>query len=67
MPPKIDLDLCTSCGTCDEHCPGDIIHMDEIKGIPIVCYPYECWHCGNCKTSCPSDAISIVFPLRMLV
>jgi len=67
MPAQIDLELCTSCGLCDEYCPGDIIHMDTENNIPIVLYPYECWHCGNCRIRCPAEAISIVFPLSMLI
>jgi NAD-dependent dihydropyrimidine dehydrogenase PreA subunit len=67
MPPKIDFELCNSCGICDERCPGDVIHMDTEKNQPMVCYPYECWHCGNCKIDCPTGAIKIVFPLYMLI
>ena len=50
MPPVIDLDKCKRCGTCDAHCPVDVIRFDEERDIPIVQYPDECWHCGNCRT-----------------
>ncbi len=67
MPPQIDLELCTLCGLCDEVCPGDVIHMDKESNIPVVLYPNECWHCGNCRIRCPVEAMSIVFPLHMLI
>ena len=67
MPPKIDIELCNSCGICEELCPGDIIHTDPQRGVPVVVYPYECWHCGNCRLDCPTEAITIEFPLCMLI
>jgi len=65
MPPKIDLELRSSCGDCVDFCPGDCFIMSEDK--PQLLYPDECWHCGNCEVRCPSGAISIDFPLSMLV
>jgi adenylylsulfate reductase, subunit B len=67
MPPVIDVDLCSSCGTCENSCPLDVIHMDGIHQVPYVKYPLECWHCGSCRLECPEGAISIRFPLRMML
>jgi len=67
MPPIIDEDKCTACGVCAAACPGDIIHINSEKNIPMVLYPDECCHCGNCRISCEIDAIKIVLPLSMLV
>jgi NAD-dependent dihydropyrimidine dehydrogenase PreA subunit len=39
--------------------------MDEDG--PVARYPEECWHCGNCKIDCPSNAVTIQFPLSMLI
>lgn len=66
MPPVIDLEKCAGCGTCDEHCPLDIIHFDEESKIPEVKYPEECWHCGSCRLDCPADAVTIKFGPQML-
>ncbi|MCL5960468.1 MAG: ferredoxin family protein [Chloroflexi bacterium] len=67
MPPIIDMDRCSGCGTCDLVCPGDLIHMDEVSSFPVVQYPDECWHCGCCRIVCPAEAIEIKFPLEVLV
>jgi NAD-dependent dihydropyrimidine dehydrogenase PreA subunit len=64
MPPVIDMDKCTGCGTCDLICPLDVIYMDG--EVPDIRYPEECWHCGACRQDCPSEAIGYAFPLSML-
>jgi adenylylsulfate reductase subunit B len=65
MPPVIDHEKCRSCGTCDRHCPGDVI-FQEGKKKPVVLYPLECWHCGCCRQDCPEGAVTISFPPQML-
>ena len=73
MPPIINITKCQrngknpKCLICVSYCPGDVIHIDEEKKIPMVIYPDECCHCGNCRMSCPKNAISISLPLGMLV
>jgi adenylylsulfate reductase subunit B len=64
MPPVIDHEKCTLCGTCSEHCPLDVIYMGE-KTVDVR-YPDECWHCGVCRQDCSEGAVSIDFPLVML-
>lgn len=64
MPPVIDLEKCTACCLCDEHCPLDVIYMNG--EIPEVRYPDECWHCGACRQDCPTGAVDIEFTLEML-
>lgn len=66
MPPRIDEEKCNGCGICDEHCPVDVLRMDEGKGLAFVRYPDECWHCGACRLDCPTEAIDFVFPTMML-
>jgi adenylylsulfate reductase, subunit B len=67
MPPVIDYEICEGCGVCEDSCPLDIIYFDEQSGRPDVRYKDECWHCGSCRQECPEEAISIHFPLRVLV
>lgn len=64
MPPVIDRDKCTICGTCVDICPGDILRMEN---EPKVTYPDECWHCGACYLDCPEEAITIRIPLAMML
>ncbi len=73
MPPVIDINKCQrsgkhpKCLVCASYCPGDVIHIDSVKNIPIILYPDECCHCGNCRMSCPQKAITITLPVRMLI
>jgi adenylylsulfate reductase, subunit B len=67
MPPVIDAHLCTGCGICEDACPLDVIYMDAETSRPSIRYPDECWHCGSCRQECPEEAISIRFPLRVLI
>jgi len=58
---RIDEELCTGCGLCEETCP-DIFKMDEDKDIAAVIktdydeYDEECIQ--EAVESCPSEAIS---------
>jgi adenylylsulfate reductase subunit B len=67
MPPVINRELCTGCGTCEDSCPLDVIYMNEEENKSYVKYPEECWHCGSCRQDCPEGAIEIRFPLQMMV
>lgn len=61
MEVKIDEELCTGCGLCEETCP-DIFKIDEDKDIAVVIkndfdeYDEECIQ--EAVESCPSEAIS---------
>ncbi|MDT4892360.1 MAG: 4Fe-4S dicluster domain [Pseudonocardiales bacterium] len=65
MPPQIAADLCTSCGICQDVCPGDILHLPADSALQVR-YPHECSHCGICRTECPTGAIEIRFAWNML-
>ena len=60
MEVRIDEDLCTGCGLCEETCP-DIFKMDDDKDIAIVIktdydeYDEECIQ--EAVETCPSEAI----------
>ena len=43
----IDLDCCTACGACVEHCPGHVLAADD-QGMPFEKYPDDCWYCAVC-------------------
>lgn len=64
MPPLIDWEVCTLCGTCADRCPLDVIYLEDDE--VVVKFPDECWHCGACRQDCPVEAISIEFPMIML-
>jgi len=66
MPPLIDIKKCIGCGTCELHCPLDVISIDGLEMTACVKYPDECWHCGVCRQECPEEAIKIIFPERMI-
>ena len=64
MPPRIDPELCTLCGVCQDVCPGDILYLDGgVSGM--VRYGAECSHCDVCRVECPTGAITIEFPWHM--
>ena len=67
MPPVINKEMCTGCGTCEDSYPLDVIYMDTEENKSFIKYPEECWHCGSCRQDCPERAIEIRFPLRMMV
>lgn len=64
MPPRINPSKCTSCGICQDVCPGDILHLD--RGVAnLVRFPDECSHCDVCRAECPTGALDIEFPWSM--
>jgi len=60
MEVRVDEELCTGCGLCEETCP-DIFKLDEEKDIAIIVkkdydeYDEECIQ--EAVESCPSEAI----------
>ena len=57
---KIDLNLCSSCGTCFEACFVDVFRWDYAKNLPIVAYPEDCVECNKCELNCPESAIQVI-------
>ena len=51
----IDQNLCTSCSTCIDTCPLQVIVMGDKKGIPT--FLDGCVDCNCCIKECPSGAI----------
>jgi heterodisulfide reductase subunit A2 len=58
---KIDNDLCTWCGACEEACPFDAIKMvkDEKKDVAAI-NNSVCKGCGICLPVCPVNAINLI-------
>ena len=64
MPPLLDPDKCTGCGTCADICNSHILlHRPEVSPLPEVRFPDECWHCNSCVLDCPAGAIALRVPL----
>jgi NAD-dependent dihydropyrimidine dehydrogenase PreA subunit len=66
--PVINAETCIGCGKCIDACQMDVYKPAEKPGgIPIVCYPDECWYGGGCVLVCPTQPLSIklVHPLNM--
>ena len=66
MPPVIDLKKCKKCGTCDLHCPLDVIHFDKKKKLPWSSIRRSAGTAAPAVLDCPVEAITIRFGPEML-
>jgi adenylylsulfate reductase subunit B len=69
MPPVIDEEKCTTCGTCVDVCPMDVFFGSKAGEVPVVSYPEECWHCNSCVLECPIEGaviLRLALPLMIL-
>lgn len=57
MPPKVDLDKCTGCGTCADVCPSEVFDVEDDKCE--VARPDDCTDCETCVDECPEEAIEL--------
>jgi ferredoxin len=58
--PKVDPDLCTGCGICEDICP-DVFEIGD-DGISHVIDPNACDDAGCCEEAadeCPEGAITL--------
>lgn len=55
---RIDMELCTSCDLCREHCRFNAILYDENSDEYEVGY-YACESCAVCEAICPAGAIEL--------
>ena len=55
---RIDMELCTSCDLCREHCRFNAILYDENSDEYEVDY-YACESCAVCEAICPAGAIEL--------
>ncbi len=57
MPPKVDLDKCNGCGTCEDVCPEEVFELVDDKAK--VVRPDDCTECETCVDECPTEAITL--------
>ena len=67
MPPVIDREKCTQCGTCTDVCTEDVYFGSEAGRLPTVAYPEFCFHCNCCVEECPVEAITLRIPLPQML
>lgn len=67
MPPVIDQEKCNGCIKCAQICCMDVFGPAEPKKVPEIRYAEECWHCNACVLDCPSGAITLRFPLPLMM
>jgi MinD superfamily P-loop ATPase len=53
--PKVDMQLCNTCGECAKFCQYNAIFVASEK---ILVFPELCHSCGGCALVCPNKAIS---------
>jgi len=53
--PKVDRELCNTCGECTKFCQFNAIFVVSEK---ILVFPELCHSCGGCAMVCPQKAIS---------
>jgi NAD-dependent dihydropyrimidine dehydrogenase PreA subunit len=58
---KIDLQLCSGCGSCVKSCPTDVFRLDKVSKKAVVQYPEDCMLCGWCLVECQTDAITLTW------
>ena len=54
MLPEVDVEACTTCGTCAEVCAFNAI---AVLGTKVLVFPELCHGCGSCTYNCPEHAI----------
>lgn len=57
MPPRVDLEKCTGCGTCADVCPNEVFEIVDDKSQ--VVRPDDCTACEQCVMECPEEAITL--------
>jgi adenylylsulfate reductase subunit B len=68
MPPVINEDQCTKCGTCVDICSEDVFFASKKREFPVVTYPELCMHCDSCVQDCPvKGAIKLRIPVNMMI
>jgi len=61
VPKKVDADLCTQCGICQEVCPVAAVVL-----TPFPRFEQNCFDCFNCIRLCPEDAIKPAISLSQI-
>ncbi|MHA1671969.1 MAG: 4Fe-4S binding protein [Promethearchaeota archaeon] len=53
---KVDPDECIGCGTCEERCNMDAVHVEDAIAVVNLA---RCIGCGACVPTCTSEAIKL--------
>ena len=53
---KVDQDLCAGCGTCEDRCNMNAVHVEDIIAVVDI---ESCIGCGVCVPTCTTEAISL--------
>lgn len=61
---KVEVALCSGCGTCVEICPAAALRL---VGQKAAVDEVRCTGCGMCLDACPTGAISALAPMAQTV
>jgi Pyruvate/2-oxoacid:ferredoxin oxidoreductase delta subunit len=53
---QADADLCVACGTCEDVCPFQAIHVNGASAVDWE----RCMGCGVCVDRCPQQAMALL-------
>ena len=67
MPPVIDKEKCIKCGACARICSMYVFAPTKQGQISEPIYWRECWYCRACVMDCPVGAITMRYPLPMMM
>ncbi len=60
MKAKVDPDICTGCGPCEDICPEVFLIENDVANVIVDEVPPEAeTRCQEAMLSCPVEAISI--------
>ncbi len=59
MPAFVKEENCDGCGTCQENCPTDAIHVETDPKKVARVIPENCIDCNLCQDNCPQNAIEM--------
>jgi electron transport complex protein RnfB len=55
----VDTSTCEGCGTCEERCQVDAVHVSDETRHAVVDLS-RCLGCGVCVSDCPTESISLM-------
>jgi len=68
MPPVINIEKCSKCGTCVDICAEDVFFRSKKREFPSVTYPELCTYCNCCVDDCPVEgAIKLRIPANLMI
>lgn len=58
--PVVDFEKCIKCGTCERHCPTNVIVVDKEEKECVTFDFNYCKGCGICVNVCPVDCMNMI-------